>query len=158
MGDIMAVEEKLNCPSTSSIGTPLPSPLVDGADTPQSPRWESYESVHALLTESEMERMKDMHRSHIMRKLSHHLLQVASTAESLALQESDKEDEADRLEAQRAEAVVKDLTERVADLYAQHRAAGPQLSWQTAGAILSDFVLNYQDQVPNLPTLLAAYK
>ncbi|GAA0152961.1 hypothetical protein LIER_11313 [Lithospermum erythrorhizon] len=62
------------------------------------------------------------------------------------------------LTAQTAEAEVERLTKLVADLHCQHLSAGPSFSWNVAGVILTDFVLNFQDQVPNLPSLLEVYK
>ncbi|GAA0168375.1 hypothetical protein LIER_23104 [Lithospermum erythrorhizon] len=46
----------------------------------------------------------------------------------------------------------------VADLQSQNLSAGPHLSSSTAGAILTDFVLNFQEQIPSLPSLLETYK
>ncbi|GAA0150153.1 hypothetical protein LIER_09156 [Lithospermum erythrorhizon] len=63
-----------------------------------------------------------------------------------------------RFAAQTAEVEVKRLKVQVADLHAQHRVVGPPFSWNVVGAILTEFVLNYQDQVPDLPSLLEAYK
>ncbi|GAA0144666.1 hypothetical protein LIER_05053 [Lithospermum erythrorhizon] len=62
------------------------------------------------------------------------------------------------LAAQTTEAEVERLTKLVADLQSQRLSAGPPFSWNVVGAILTDFVLNFQDQVPNLPSLLEVYK
>ncbi|KAG9132158.1 hypothetical protein Leryth_025321 [Lithospermum erythrorhizon] len=58
-------------------------------------------SLSFFFTErAEVEQMKD-HRSHIRCKYSHHLLQAATAAQSMAVQGSDKEDEVDRLQGSR---------------------------------------------------------
>ncbi|GAA0174539.1 hypothetical protein LIER_27911 [Lithospermum erythrorhizon] len=62
------------------------------------------------------------------------------------------------LAAQTAEAEVERLTKIVADLQSELLSVSPPFSWNVATAILTEFVLNFQDQVPNLLSLLEVYK
>ncbi|GAA0139567.1 hypothetical protein LIER_01085 [Lithospermum erythrorhizon] len=74
------------------------------------------------------------------------------------VEEAREDRDAALLVAQMAEAEVERPTGLVVDLRSKRISAGLPLSWSTVGPILTEFVLNFQEQIPSLPSLLETYK
>ncbi|GAA0184318.1 hypothetical protein LIER_31606 [Lithospermum erythrorhizon] len=100
--------------------------------------WESVKELEAQLSSA----YQELSRSAV------HAQQVVEAREEKAVA---------LLASQMTEAEVERLTKLVVDLQSQRLSAGPPFRWSNAGAILTDFVLNLQEQVLSLPSFLEAY-
>ncbi|GAA0150123.1 hypothetical protein LIER_37066 [Lithospermum erythrorhizon] len=107
------------------------------------------ETAAQALTEYRVTKEDEIDRLEELRQSVVHAQQLVEAIEEKAIA---------LLEAQTTEGEVERVTKLMGDLQSQRLSAGLLFSWSNAGAILMDFILNFQKQILSLPSLLEAYK